>query len=150
MRPLAAVSPRAAASSAVGQLMRLQFTGLRVAHEGVLQPVALLRVPEGEPPLVADPLLVDLGVVGGQPPQDLAAPVVRTGRAAARAVLAHRRRGHQVEGARAEAVRGGGQRADRADLDGVAGEVRLEGVALSRAYLLEGTALDQLDHRVAA
>ncbi len=128
---------------------RFQFAGLPVAYQRVLQPVPLLRVAEGKPPLVADPLLVDLGVVGGQPPQDLAAPVVRTGRAAARAVLAHRRRGDQVEGAGAEAVRGRGERADRADLDGVAREVRLEGVALAGADLLEGAALDQLDHRVA-
>ncbi|GAA5615746.1 hypothetical protein Spla01_06963 [Streptomyces platensis] len=147
--PLGRGQPAGRRLQGSGPARRLQFAGLRVAHEGVLQPVALLRVPEGEPPLVADPLLVDLGVVGRQPPHDLAAPVVRTGRAAARAVLAHRRRGDQVERAGAEAVRGGGERPDRADLDGVAGEVRLEGVALSGADLLEGAALDEFDHRVA-
>lgn len=65
------------------------------------------------------------------------------------AVLAHGGRRHQVEGPGAEAVRRRGQRPDRADLDGVPGEVRLEGVALSGADLLERAALDQFDHRVA-
>ena len=58
-------------------------------------------------------------------------------------------RGDQVEGPRAEAVRRGGQRADRADLDGVAGEVALERLLLVDPDLLEGAALDQRDERVA-
>lgn len=64
-------------------------------------------------------------------------------------MLADAGRGDQVEGARAEPVGGRGEGADRADLDGVAGEVRLEGVAVAGADLLERAALDQLDHRVA-
>ena len=59
-----------------------------------------------------------------------------------------RRRGDQVERAGAEAVRRGGQRADRADLDRVAGEVGLERLLLVDADLLQGTALDQRDERV--
>ena len=58
-------------------------------------------------------------------------------------------RGDQVEGPRAEAVVGGGERADRADLDRVAREVGLERLLLVDADLLEGAPLDQRDERVA-
>ncbi len=128
---------------------RGEFTGVRVPHQRGGEPVGLLRVAEREAALVADPLLVDLVVLGRHAPHHLAAAVVGAGGAAARAVLAHARRGHQVERAGAEPVGRRGQRAHRADLDGVAGEVRLEGVALAGADLLERAAFQQLDHRVA-
>ena len=120
-----------------------------VADLRVGQPVTGGRVVEREPVLVGDPLLVDLGVVAGETAHHLAAPVVDADRRAARVVLGHRGRGDQVEGPGAEAVLRRGQRADRADLDGVAGEVALERLLLVDADLLERAALDQLDERVA-
>src|SRR6266581_2156984 len=104
---------------------------------------------EAPPALVAVPLLVDLGVVTGQAPHDLAAPPVGAHVAAGRAVLARAGRGHQVERPRAEPVLGAGQRADRADLHGVAGEVGLELVAGEDVDLLGGRAVHQVDERVA-
>ena len=56
----------------------------------------------------------------------LAAPVVGALGAAGRAVLARARRGDQVERPGPEPVLRAGQRADRADLDRVAGEVGVE------------------------
>ena len=55
----------------------------------------------------------------------------------------------QVERAGAEPVLGAGERADRADLDGVAGEVGLERLVLVDRDLLQRAALEQLDERVA-
>src|ERR671934_124208 len=66
------------------------------------------------------------GVLAGQPAHHLAAPPVGALGASGGAVLAHARGGHQVERPGAEPVRGAGQRPDRADLHGVAGEVGLE------------------------
>src|SRR6185312_96527 len=87
----------------------------------------------------------------------LATPVIRALRAAGRAVLAHAGRGDEVERPGPEPVLRAGQRADRADLNGVAGEVRVErrvvgrvvGVAAEHADLLVGRALHQVDELVA-
>ena len=107
-----------------------------------------LGVAEREAVLVADPLLVDLGVVAGEATHHLAATVVDADRGTAGVVLGDTRRGDEVEGARAEAVVGRGQRADRADLDRVAGEVALEGLALVDRDLLHRAALGEGDERV--
>ena len=120
-----------------------------VADLRVAEPVTRRGVVEGEAVLVGDPLLVDLGVVAGEAAHHLAAPVVHADRGTTGVVLGDRRRGDQVEGAGAEAVLGRGQRADRADLDRVAGEVAVVRLLLVDADLLEGAALEQLDERVA-
>ena len=57
--------------------------------------------------------------------------------------------GHQVERARPEPVGGARQRPDRADLDRVSREVRLEGMAGRDGDLLRGAALEQFDERIA-
>ena len=101
-----------------------------VTDQRVGEPVGLGGVGERPAALVAVPLLVDLRVVAGEAAGDLAAPVVGALRAAGGAVLADARRGDQVERAGPEAVRRAGQRADRADLHGVAGEVGLERLAV--------------------
>ena len=101
----------------------------RVAHERVRQAVRAALPPEGETVLVGDPVLVDLRVLPRQPAQDLAAPVVDADGRARGVVLGHAGDGHEVEGPRAEAVGGAGERAHRANLNDVAGEVRGEGAA---------------------
>src|SRR5665647_2328023 len=88
-------------------------------------------------------------VVGGHTAKDGATTVVGAGGTTARAVLAHARGRDEVIGAGAEAVCRSGQRADGADLDGVAGEVGLERLVLVDADLLQGATLDQGDERVA-
>src|SRR5699024_10831135 len=65
------------------------------------------------------------------------------------AVLAERRGRDQVERARPEAVVDVGQRPDGADLDRVAGKIGLERLGFADAHLLQRTALEHLDHRVA-
>ena len=116
---------------------------------GVVMQVRLGRVRERPAALVAVPFLVDLGVVAGQPAQHLAAAVVGALRRTRRAVLAHARAGHQVERAGPEPVGGAGQRADRADLHGVAGEVGVERLVGVDADLLQRTAFQHFDERVA-
>ena len=97
-----------------------------VPHQRRGQPVGLGGVGERPAALVAVPFLVDLRVLAGQPPRDPAAPVVGALPAAGRAVLADARRGDQVERPGPEPVGGAGERADRADLHRVAGEVGVE------------------------
>src|SRR4029453_15640141 len=111
------------------------------------QPLVGGDVAEREPALVAVPLLVDRRVLAGQPAGDLAAPVVGALSAAGGAVLADAGLAAQVERAGAEAVLRAGQRADRADLGGVAREVALERLVLVDRDLLQGAALQQLDER---
>ena len=127
---------------------RLQLAVL-VPHERVAQAVVLRRPGEAEPVLVGDPLLVDLGVVAGEPAHDLAAPVVDADGRAARVVLGHGRRRDEVERAGPEPVVGAGEGADGADLDGVAGEIGVERHVVGDAHLLLGTALEHGDERVA-
>jgi hypothetical protein len=81
--------------------------------------------------------------------QHHAAAVVGALGAAGRAVLAHARAGHQVEGPGPEPVGGAGEGADRADLHGVAAEVGVEGLARGDADLLQRAAFQQRDERVA-
>ena len=69
--------------------------------------------------------------------------------AAGRTVLAHARRRHQVERTGPEPVRGAGQGADRADLHGVAGEIRFERLVGVGADLLQRTTIGQIDERIA-
>src|SRR5512132_528915 len=64
-------------------------------------------------------------------------------------MLAGRRGRDEVERPGTEAIHRRGKRTDRADLDGVAGEVRLEWLLLVDADLLQRTALQHLDERVA-
>src|SRR5690606_4826059 len=103
---------------------------------------------EGEAALVAQPGPVDrvrgdaveaqhlvTGRVDGHPTSD------RTGGAG-------RLGGLEVPRAGLEPVRLGGQRADRADLHGVAREVRVERLAGERVDLGVGAAVDEVDQRV--
>ncbi len=63
-------------------------------------------------------------------------------------MLARSAGGDQVEGPGSEPVGGAGQRADRADLDDVAGEVGLEGLVGGHPDLLVGTTLEHVDELV--
>ena len=108
-----------------------------------------LGVSEGKATLVAVPLFVDMRVVPRKSAHDFVAAVIGAQVAAGCAVLTHRRRGHQVERTGAEPVVRAGERADRADLDGVAREVRVECFFIAGADLLLRTAVEQADERVA-
>ena len=96
-----------------------------VAHQRRRDPAGRVVVAEREPPLVAQPGVVDVGVVAREQPHDLAAPLVARGRRTRalqwRQTLSTTR---QVERPRDEPVGRGGQRADRADLHDVARERR--------------------------
>ena len=120
-----------------------------VPDQGPGEPVRLGGVGEPPPALVAVPLLVDLRVVGGEAAHDPPAAVVGPLPAAGRAVLTDAAGGDQVERAGPEPVRRAGERADRADLHGVAGVVGVERVAVGGADHLVRPALDELDERVA-
>ena len=63
-------------------------------------------------------------------------------------MFADTRRGHQVEGPGPEPVGGTGECTHRADLDGVAAEVRVEWFPGRNAHLLQRPALEQFDERV--
>ena len=102
-----------------------------------------------EAALVAVPGLVDRHVGAGELTLDLTATGLHGLRAARRAAVADGRCGDDVERARLEAVGGGGERTDGADLDDVAGEVRVVRLVLVDRDLLERTAFEQLDERVA-
>ncbi len=120
-----------------------------VADERRREAVVGGGIGERPPPLVAVPFLVDLGVVPREAAQHRSAPVVGALSAAARAVFAHTRSGDQIERAGAEPVGGAGERTDRADLDGVAGEVRLERFLGVDADLLQRPAVEHVDEPVA-
>ncbi len=147
-----------AAAARTGQARRRRADRLRprgraehalvIAHQGGGQPVRLGGVGERPPSLVAVPLLVHLRIVAGQAAGDHAAPVVGALAAAGRAVLADAGRGHQVERPRTEPVGGPGQRPDRADLHGVAGEVRVERHPIGGRDPLVRAAPEELDERV--
>src|SRR4029078_12650701 len=79
-----------------------------------------------EPPLVADPRVVNVGVLPGEHADDLTATDVDPDAAARAAVLADRVAGGQVERPSNEPVRRRGERPHRADLDRVAAEGRRE------------------------
>ena len=105
--------------------------------------------PERVPALVADPRVVHVEVVARQLAHDLAPAHVDLQVAAGAAVGAHAVGGRQVERARDEPVGRRRERADRADLDGVAAERRAEVLAGGDRDLLAGAAREQLDEPVA-
>jgi len=84
----------------------------------------------------------------GPAEDDLPAPNVQLEVAAARAMRTHGVDAPQVERARDEPVRSRGERADRADLHGVAGERRAEILARGDRDLLARAAREQLDEAV--
>ena len=153
--------PLGGGAQRVGPGRLFQLAGLGVADQRTPDAILGFEIAEGEAALDAEPFLVDLGVVAGQLAHDLAAPEVGPLGAAGRAVLAYARRGHQVERPGPEPVGRAGQRADRADLDDVAGEVALERLPRRRprrhvqhvgglrgADLLVCAAFEKLDERV--
>ncbi len=125
-----------------------ELAGGVVPDQRRAQPVSGAGVGEGEPALVAVPLLVDGRVLSGEPPHHLAAAVVGPQRASVGAVLTGGRGGDQVERPCAEAVGRAGERPHRADLHGVAGEVRVERLTFRDRHLLVRAPLEQLDERV--
>ncbi|TYQ13409.1 UNVERIFIED_ORG: hypothetical protein L601_001100000110 [Gordonia westfalica J30] len=132
----------------VGPRRLPQFT-VPVADQWRGQAVGLGRVRESPPPLVTVPLGIDLGVVPGEASEHFAAPMVGALGASARTVLTDARRRDEIERPCTETILGTGQRADRTDLDGVAGEVRVERFVLIDADLLQRTTICQLDERIA-
>ena len=100
-----------------------------IAHERCRDPAARVVVVEREPALVADPGVVDLGVLARQHPHDLAAPLVDAHGAPGAAVTADGVDTREVERSRDEPVGRGGQRPDRADLHDVARERRSQVLA---------------------
>ena len=88
---------------------------------------AILLVPlESEAILVGDPLFVDLRIVAGHTTDNLTATDIDAERRTGSIMLGNRRGRHEVERAGAEAVRGSGQCANRANLNDVAREVGRE------------------------
>ena len=100
-----------------------------IAHERRRDPAGRVVVAEREPPLVADPRVVHLGVLAREHPHDLAAPLVDAHGAPGAAVPADGVGARQVERPRDEPVGRRGQRADRADLHDVARERRAQVLA---------------------
>ena len=91
-------------------------------------PVVGAQVSVGEAALVAQPAFVHLGVVSGEDPRHLALARRRPGVTPDRAEAADRRDVLDLPGAGAEPVGRRGERADRAELEDVAGEVRAIGI----------------------
>ena len=121
-----------------------------VAHEGRGQSPRIVGEPQRVPALVAQPRVVDLELVPREVADDLPATDVDAEVAAAAAVWADAVGGGEVERPRGEAVRRGRERADGADLDGVAAERRREVLAGRDRDLLGGAPRIQLDEPVAA
>src|SRR6185295_3208878 len=94
------------------------------AFERVQNPVAGVEVREGEATLVAEPTLVDLGVVAREDPLDLALSGRGRDVAADGTEAAHGRNVLDLPRPRLEPVLRGGQRADGTELDHVAAERR--------------------------
>src|SRR5262249_6454149 len=92
---------------------------------------------------------VDLGVRARDQAQDRAVARVQRHVAADAAAAADRRRAREVPRPRAEPVLARGQRADRAQLDRVAGERRRERLARQRTGLAVAAALER-DQRLVA
>ncbi len=92
------------------------------------QPVGRMQVIEREPALVAEPAVIHLGVVPGEDPRDVALAGRRPGVAPDRAEPADGRDVVDLPWPRAEAVGRREERADRAELGHVAGEVRAVGL----------------------
>ena len=92
------------------------------AEQRLGEPVLGVQVRVGEAALVADPALVDLRVVAGEDPLDLALADGRVDVAADRAEPAHGRHVDDLPRPALEAVLRRQERADRAELGHVAGE----------------------------
>src|SRR5206468_205337 len=95
-----------------------------------LHAVARVQLRVGEAALVAEPALVDLGVVAGEDALDLSLAGGGGDVAADRAEAADRGDVLDLPGPRLEAVLGRGQRAHGAELDHVSGEGRAVGLVL--------------------
>ena len=140
-RPLARLSAEAASSSARSQETSRSSPPSRIigARHALVDVDRLV----GEAAAVAQPAVVDLGVVAPEHAQDAVVADGEADVALAGAQRAHRARALDVPRARAEAVGLRGQRAHRAQLDDVAAEGRDVGVAVEgrdegvRAALLE-------------
>ena len=120
-RPRAARSSRSASSTACSHEHRLE-TAPAHALQRLREPVLGAQVRVGEAALVADPALVDLGVVAGEDPLDLPLAHGRVDVAADGAEAADGRHVDDLPRPPLEAVLRRQQRADRAELGHVAGE----------------------------
>src|SRR4051812_43052101 len=85
--------------------------------------------------VIREPALVDGPVVAAPHPQDLTIPGVQLNVAAQGATGADARGALEIPGAGLETVPAAGERADRTELDRVAAERRVEGVAFDDADL---------------
>src|SRR5262245_12059782 len=115
--------------------------GCRAKHVAVLnqragEAVVQLPVAMREAIFVSDPLLIDVWIIPGQAAHHDAASMINPNRRTAGVMSGDRGGGNQIERPRSEAVLRTGQRAHRADLNGVAGEVGLEGFLLVDPDLL--------------
>ena len=129
--PAAARSPGSAASTASSH-DHLGEPAARQPDERRPQAIGGPQMVVGEPALVADPALVDLRMVARQHARDLALARRRPGVAPDRAEAADRGDVLDLPRPRAEAVDGRGERAHRAQLDDVAGEVGAVRLVLER------------------
>ena len=129
MRPCAPRRSASARSSASSQESSLEAAAAH-ALERVDDPVVRVEVREGEAALVAQPALVDLGVVAREDPLDLALARRRADVAADRAEAADGGDVLDLPRPRLEAVLRRGERADRAELDHVAAERRAVALVL--------------------
>src|SRR5688572_13791126 len=138
--------------AAYGNVNRLGPGGrpehIAVPDERVGEAVLTVPVAVSEAILVGNPFLIDVWIVARQTSHHLATSVIDPDRRAAGVMFGDRGRGDQIKGPRPEAVRRAGQGTDRADLDGVAGEVGLEGFLFVDADLLQSTALDERNERI--
>ena len=107
-------------------------------------------VPEREPPLVAGPGVVHVGVVAGEDAHDRTSAQVDADVAARAAVLTDGVRRREVERAGDEAIGLGGERPHGTDLDRVAGERRPEVLARGDRDAFARAPREQLDEPVAA
>src|SRR5439155_16760254 len=112
------------------------------ASQRVGDPVPRAQVREGEAALVAEPALVDLGMVAGEDPLDLSLSRRRLDVAADGAHAADGRYVLDLPRPRLEAVLRRGKRADRAELDHVAGERRAVGLVLEGGDHRLGSAVE--------
>ncbi len=121
------IRPFRAAQQRLGAVERVvpgELAEAATAHalERIEDPVVGVEVREGEATLVAQPALVDLGMVARDDPLDLALAGRRGDVAADRAEAADRWDVLDLPGPRLEPVLRRGERADRAELDHVAAE----------------------------
>ena len=119
---------------------------LALAHERLGDPLVDVGRLVGEAALVAQPAVVDLVVLAREHAHHAVVADGQLDVALRRAVGADRARALDVPRARAEAVRGRGERADRAQLDDVAAERRDVGMPVERRDVRVRAALgeDQL------